>query len=213
MIKTLKVVSVLFALFSVAGGAFAGGDAALGKGKSELCQGCHGVDGMTVNPECPNLAGQKPGYIFKQVKDFQNGKRHNDTMTAMAGLAGTDQDLKDIAAYYASLKIMGGSRYMMGEPTDKKKIAAGKKIFLNGNPRTGLYGCVNCHGKKGQGKSETNQIFPVIGGQTKDYLAKQLREFRSADRTNDPANMMMDIAKKMTDAEIDEVTEYLGSID
>ena len=211
MIKTLKAVSVLLALFSVAGGAFAGGDAKAGAGKSELCQGCHGADGMTVNPECPNLAGQKPGYIFKQVVDFQQGKRHNDTMTAMAGLAGSVQDLKDISAYYGEQKVMEGSRYMMGAPTDKKKIAAGKKIYLNGNPRTGLYGCVNCHGKNGKGKSETNQIFPVIGGQTKDYLAKQLKDFRKADRTNDPANMMMDIAKKLSDQEIDELTEYLGS--
>ena len=211
MIKTLKAVSVLLALFSVAGGAYAGGDAKAGATKSELCQGCHGVDGMSVNPECPNLAGQKPGYIIKQVVDFQKGLRHNDTMSAMAALAGTAQDLKDIAAYYSSQKVMEGSRYMMGAPTDKKKIAAGKKIFLNGNPKTGLYGCVNCHGKEGRGKSKTNQIFPVIGGQTKDNLAKQLRDFRKAERTNDPANMMMDIAKKMTDAEIDAVTEYLGS--
>ncbi|MDH3327380.1 MAG: cytochrome c4 [Gammaproteobacteria bacterium] len=211
MIKTLKAVSVLLALFCVAGGAFAGGDAKLGAGKSELCQGCHGVDGMSVNPECPNLAGQKPGYIFKQVKDFQHGKRNNDTMSAMAGLAGSDQDLKDISAYYASQKTMQGSRYMMGAPTDKKKIKAGKKIYLNGDPRTGLYGCVNCHGKNGKGKSETNQIFPVIGGQTKDYLVKQLKDFRKADRTNDPANMMMDIAKKLTDEQIDQLGEYLGS--
>ena len=212
MIKTLKAVSVLLALFSVAGGAYAGGDAKAGAAKSELCQGCHGADGMTVNPECPNLAGQKPGYIFKQVIDFQKGLRNNDTMSAMAALAGSVQDLKDIAAYYASQKTMEGSRYMMGAPTDKKKIAAGKKIFLNGNPRTGLYGCVNCHGKNGKGKSETNQIFPVIGGQTKEYLMKQLKDFRKGDRTNDPANMMMDIAKKMSDKEIDEVTEYLGSL-
>jgi len=212
MIKTLKAVSVLLALFSVAGGAYAGGDAKAGAAKSELCQGCHGADGMTVNPECPNLAGQKPGYIFKQVIDFQKGLRNNDTMSAMAALAGSVQDLKDISAYYASQKTMEGSRYMMGAPTDKKKIAAGKKIFLNGNPRTGLYGCVNCHGKNGKGKSETNQIFPVIGGQTKEYLMKQLKDFRKGDRTNDPANMMMDIAKKMSDKEIDEVTEYLGSL-
>lgn len=212
MIKTLKAVSVLLALFSVAGGAYAGGDAKAGAAKSELCQGCHGADGMTVNPECPNLAGQKPGYIFKQVIDFQKGLRNNDTMSAMAALAGSVQDLKDISAYYASQKTMEGSRYMMGAPTDKKKIAAGKKIFLNGNPRTGLYGCVNCHGKNGKGKSETNQIFPVIGGQTKEYLMKQLKDFRKADRTNDPANMMMDIAKKLSDKEIDEVTEYLGSL-
>jgi len=212
MIKTLKAVSVFFALLSLSGGAIAGGDAKAGGPKSELCQGCHGADGMSVNPECPNLAGQKPGYIFKQVKDFQEGKRHNDTMSAMAALAGSNQDLKDISAFYGSLKSMTGKNYLLAPPpSDAKKIAAGKKIFLNGNPRTGLYGCVNCHGKNGKGKSATNQIFPVIGGQTKDYLVKQLKDFRKADRSNDPANMMMDIAKKLSDKEIDLVTDFLAS--
>ncbi len=212
MIKTLRAVLVFFALVSVASGAFAGGDAEAGAGKSELCQGCHGVDGMSVNPECPNLAGQKPGYIFKQVIDFQQGHRHNDTMSAMAALAGGPQDIKDIAAYYAKQPSMTGKNYMLAPPpSDEKKIAKGKKIFLNGNPRTGLYGCVNCHGKDGKGKSPTNQVFPVIGGQTKDYLVKQLTDFRAAERKNDPANMMMDIAKKLTDEEMDAITDYLAS--
>jgi len=212
MIRTVKAVSVFFVLMSIAGGALAGGDAKAGASKSELCQGCHGVDGMSVNPECPNLAGQKPGYIFKQTIDFQKALRHNDTMSAMAALAGSPQDIKDISAYYASLPSMDGTKYMMGAPTDKKSIAKGKKIFLNGNPRTGLYGCVNCHGQNGKGKSASNQVFPVIGGQHKDYLVKQLKDFRSADRTNDPANMMMDIAKKLSDDEINALTDYLGSI-
>jgi cytochrome c553 len=212
MIRTVKAVLVFFALISIAGGALAGGDPKAGASKSELCQGCHGVDGMSVNPECPNLAGQKPGYIFKQTIDFQKALRHNDTMSAMAALAGGPQDIKDIAAYYASQPSMDGTKYMMGAPTDKKSIAKGKKIFLNGNPRTGLYACVNCHGKDGKGKSATNQVFPVIGGQVKDYVTKQLKDFRAANRTNDPANMMMDIAKKLNDDEINALGDYLGSV-
>jgi len=212
MIKTLRAVSLFFALVSVAGGALAGGDAKAGADKAGLCMGCHGEDGMAVNPECPNLAGQKPGYILKQLQDFIDGKRHNDTMTPMAGLAGSAQDMKDIAAYYASQKSMNAKGFMMPPPDNKKSIAKGKKIFMNGNPRSGLYGCVNCHGKDGKGKSPTNQVFPIIGGQHREYIAKQLRDFRSANRKNDPANMMMDIAKKMTDAEIDAVADYLASL-
>ena len=212
MIKTLRAVSVFFALVSIAGGAFAGGDAKAGADKAGLCMGCHGENGMAVNPECPNLAGQKPGYILKQLDDFISGKRHNDTMSPMAQMAGSKQDMKDIAAFFASQKSMNAKDFMMPPPADKKSIAAGKKIFLNGNPRSGLYGCVNCHGKDGKGKSPTNQVFPVIGGQHREYIAKQLRDFRSANRKNDPANMMMDIAKKMSDAEIDAVADYLSSL-
>ena len=213
MIKTLRAVFVFFALVSVAGGAFAGGDAKAGADKSALCQGCHGAVGMSVNPECPNLAGQKPGYIIKQLQDFIDGKRQNDTMSPMAALAGSVQDRKDIAAYFSTQKSMDGKRYQLAPmPSDKKKIAAGKEIFLHGNPRTGLYGCVNCHGLHGKGKSPTNEIFPVIGGQHKDYLVKQLTDFHMTTRHNDPANMMMDIGKRLSKKEIDEVTDYLASL-
>ena len=201
------------ALVSVAGGAFAGGDAAAGKDKAGLCMGCHGEDGMSVNPECPNLAGQKAGYIIKQVIDFQKGHRQNDTMSPMAAMAGELQDIKDIAAFYSSQMSMGGSRYMMGKPDDKKSIAKGQKIFEEGNPRTGLYGCINCHGKNGKGKAPNNHVFPVIGGQHREYIAKQLRDFRATTRANDPANMMMDIAKKLSDEEIDALADYLASLD
>ncbi|MEJ2180126.1 MAG: hypothetical protein P8Y28_06710, partial [Gammaproteobacteria bacterium] len=56
------------------------GDPKAGKAKSELCHGCHGVDGMSIDPTTfPNLAGQYAGYIFKQVQDFQLGNRQDDT--------------------------------------------------------------------------------------------------------------------------------------
>ncbi|MDH5217606.1 MAG: cytochrome c4 [Gammaproteobacteria bacterium] len=211
MIKKVSIAALFVALVSLVGGAQAGGDAAAGKDKAGLCMGCHGEDGMSVNPECPSLAGQKAGYIIKQVTDFQKGHRQNDTMTAMAMMAGELQDIKDIAAFYASQKPMAASRFMMPPPDDKKSIAEGEKIFENGNPRTGLYGCINCHGKSGKGKSKNNHVFPIIGGQTRDYIAKQLKDFRSATRKNDPANMMMDIAKKLSDKEIDALADYLGS--
>ena len=212
MIKKVKYLVVFVTFFCVTGGAYAGGDAKAGATKSELCQGCHGADGMSVNPECPNLAGQKAGYIIKQVTDFQKGHRHNDTMTPMAALAGELQDIKDIAAFFQSQDPMAAKKFMMPPPDNKKSIAAGKKLFEEGNPRTGLYGCINCHGPSGKGKSANNHVFPIIGGQTKMYLVKQLQDFRAGTRKNDPANMMMDIARKLTDAEIEAVTDYLGSI-
>ena len=212
LIKKFKAAALLFALVSMAGGVQAGGDPAAGKDKAGLCMGCHGEDGMAVNPECPNLAGQKAGYIIKQVLDFQKGHRDNPTMTPMAAMAGELQDIKDIAAFYASQKSMAASRFMMPPPDDKKMIAKGEKLFNEGNPETGVYGCVNCHGPKGKGKAADNHVFPVVGGQHKEYVAKQLRDFRSTERKNDPANMMMDIAKKLTDEEIEALASYLGSL-
>jgi len=183
------------------------GDAKAGKTKSELCQGCHGEKGMSVDPTTfPNLAGQYAGYIFKQVQDFQLGNRNNDTMSAMAATVTSLKDLKDIAVYYASQPIMKG-KGSGGSLADK-----GKQIFLKGDPKSGVYGCINCHGKNGKGKSKSNSLFPVIGGQNKPYIVKQLKDLKAGTRNNDPAGMMRDIASKLSDAQINAVAEYVSGL-
>lgn len=182
------------------------GDPAAGKDKSAVCQGCHGEDGISVNPMCPNLAGQFPRYIEKQIHDFQAEKRVDPIMSGMAAMITEKQDAKDIAAYFYSRKRMTGTS------SDKSLAAKGATLFHEGNPDTGLYACANCHGETGKGKSEYNNVFPVIGGQTKDYIIKQLKDLRSGDRHNDPAGMMGNIAKKLSDTEIDAVAEYVSGL-
>jgi cytochrome c553 len=200
---------LLTALFAVAGAAWAQeeeGDPAAGKEKSAVCQGCHGEDGLSVNPMCPNLAGQFPRYIEKQIRDFQSEKRVDPIMSAMAATITEKQDAKDIAAYFSSRKRMTGTA------GDKSLTAKGSMLFHEGNPDTGLYACVNCHGENGKGKSANNNVFPVIGGQTKDYIMKQLRDLRSGDRHNDPAGMMGNIARKLSDEEINALAEYVSGL-
>jgi len=208
MIRKIFSYAAVLIIFSAAGGAFAAGDPDEGFDKSGLCHGCHGEKGQAIAPNFPNLASQKPGYIFKQVTDFQKEHRYNDTMSPMAAVVASKQDLEDIAAYFSGQAPMTA----MIPGSDGGKIAKGKDIYIKGNPKTGLYGCVNCHGNNGRGKSKTNQIFPVIGGQNKDYLTAQLNTFRSGERTNDPAGMMQDIAKRLSDDDIDAVAEYLSSL-
>ena len=69
-----------------------------GQAKSTTCVACHGVDGNSVNPEWPNLAGQHPSYIAKQLRAFREGQRENVLMSPMA-MALSDQDIEDLAAY------------------------------------------------------------------------------------------------------------------
>ena len=206
MSKIIKTASYVAGsmLLAIAGTALAVGDAAAGKEKSAMCQGCHGEDGMSAATSFPRLAGQYAGYIKKQIVDYQKELRKDDTMSGMAATVTEKQDLEDIAAYFASQKVM------QGEKTGEANL--GKNIYLNGNSVTGLYGCVHCHGEDGKGKSPNNSVFPVVGGQHKDYLVKQLNDFRSGTRSNDPAGMMGDIAKIMTNEEIDAVAEYLSGI-
>ena len=207
MSKLSKMAAYTSAILFVAAAnmAAAAGDPVAGKDKSALCQGCHGEDGMSAAPMFPRLAGQYAGYIRKQVADFQARSRRDDTMEGMADTVTEKQDLEDIAAYFASQKPMSGDNPLADS-------SPGKNLYVNGNPATNLYGCINCHGENGKGKSPNNSVFPVIGGQHKDYLVKQLNEFRSGVRSNDPAGMMGDIAKKMTDVEIDAVSEYLAGL-
>jgi cytochrome c553 len=205
MSKEIKSVfgSLLVALLALGTVHAAEGDPVAGKEKSALCQGCHGEDGISVNPMCPNLAGQFPKYIEKQIRDYQTEKRVDPIMTGMVQGIEDKQDAKDMAAYFASRKRMVAAR-----GTNKDLLAKGAIIYREGNMETGLYACANCHGENGKGKSENNNVFPVIGGQTKDYIVKQMKDMRSGDRHNDPAGMMSNIAKKMTDEEIEAVAEY-----
>lgn len=185
----------------------ADGDPKAGKEKSAVCQGCHGEEGISIAPNFPNLAGQFQKYTERQVLAFRDGKRTDPMMSDMAAGVAELQDIKDIAAYYA------GKKRMKGAPSSNKALAAkGNAIFYKGNADNGVYACSNCHGENGYGKDAQNNVFPMISGQTKDYLVKQLNDFRSGDRRNDPAGMMGDVAKKMTPAEIDAVAEFVAGM-
>jgi|GEM_PF-835264 len=79
------------------------GDAAAGKTKSATCLACHGADGVGTSPLFPNLNGQKPEYLARQLKAFRDGQRQDATMAPMA-MALSDQDIADLAAYYGAMK-------------------------------------------------------------------------------------------------------------
>ena len=79
-----------------------GGDAAAGKAKAVVCAACHGPVGVSVNPAWPSLAGQQPVYLAKQIRLFRDGVRVEPTMQPFVQNL-SDQDIDDIAAYYAEL--------------------------------------------------------------------------------------------------------------
>ena len=100
MIRTLLSAGTIFLLAMSA--AQAAGDPAAGKAKAVACAGCHGANGQGVSPN-PALAGKSEDQLLQALKDFKSGKRSNAVMKAMtAGLS--DQDMANLAAYYASLK-------------------------------------------------------------------------------------------------------------
>jgi cytochrome c553 len=176
------------------------GDPVAGREKSQLCQGCHGEEGISLEGLIPKLAGQYGKYIAKELRNYQSGTRSHQIMNAMAATI-SDEDLADIAAYFASRTKMKGA----GSNNE-----LGKKLFLQGDISRTMVACVNCHGINGKGLTPNTSMFPVIGGQQKDYLRGQLVNFRKGDRTNSPNGIMNRITQKLTDDELEALADYVS---
>lgn len=185
------------------------GDAEAGKAKAISCVACHGNDGNSALAMNPKIAGQHEGYLAKQLTEFrlasQTGGtegRNNAVMNGMA-TALSDQDIKDLAAWFASQTMTKGE-------TPEDVIEAGKALYSGGDLERGITACVACHGPRGNGMGLAN--FPDISGQHVDYTKSQLKQFRSGVRANDLNGMMRDIAKKLTDDDIDILSKYVAGL-
>jgi cytochrome c553 len=200
--KKLIMVGLVF-LYAVSGAASAG-NAEAGKAKSAACGGCHGMDGNSMIPLYPKLAGQNEAYIVKQVKDFKaNSTRQNAIMLGMVA-ALSDEDAADIGAYFQSQSVKEAATF------DESKIAAGREIYKGGNLQTGVPACQACHGPAGGGMAGIG--YPQLGGQYVDYTLLQLKAFKDGTRKNDAKNMMRSIVEKMSDEDMAAVANYIASL-
>lgn len=184
----------------LSGAAWAEGNAAAGQEKTEMCEGCHGASGNSETPIFPKLAGQHGGYLTKQLRDFREKKRVDPTMNAIAeGLS--DEDIADLAVYYASQR---------GKAEPPVEAAAGKRLYLMGNPATGVPACAACHGPSGAGNGPAS--YPVLAGQHAAYVAKTLNDFKNQERANDVNAVLRSIASKMSADEINAVADYIAGL-
>ncbi len=123
-------------------------------------------------------------------------------MSAMV-LPLTEQDMLDLAAHFSTQRIRVGAG-------NAELAAIGERLYIEGRGEDGLAPCIGCHGRRGEGFSESIPGgFPAIGGQNKDYVVKQLRAFRSEARSNDFGGIMRFVAAALTDEDIEALTEYL----
>lgn len=211
MRKIASFFVVMLGFVSLSLHAYGAGDAAAGKGKTAVCAACHGADGNSPAPSFPKLAGLGEKYLLKQLNDIKSGKRAVLEMTGMLD-AMSEQDLADVAAYYASQQItLSGAR--------EEKLELGESVYRGGNMKTGVPACTGCHSPSGQGNRPAG--YPALGGQYADYIAKQLRAFRTgahdpenpAARTNDgDTRVMRGVAANMNDLEIDAVANYIAGL-
>ncbi len=192
-------------------GVQAAGDAEAGKQKSEPCVACHGVDGASVNPAWPKLAGQGEKYLVDQLQLFKDKVRVNTLMNPQAENL-SEQDMQDIAAYYSSLAIHAGAADPDKDFQGEKLHEIGERIYRGGNTETGVPACMSCHAPDGVGNEPAK--FPALAGQHAVYTAAQLRSYRSGARyqPDDNLNMMQEISIYLSDTEIDAVAEYISGL-
>ena len=207
-----NLILILSLVLGFTGTALAG-DAAAGKGKTPVCSACHGADGNSLAAAFPKLAGQNERYLIKQMQDIKSGARPVPTMAGQLDNM-SDADIADVAAYYAGQLGSGGQ-------ADPGKLALGAKVYRAGVSARGVAACAACHGARGGGNAPAG--FPSLAGQHAEYIADQLRRFRTGaentleenpnGRTNDSdARMMRDVAFPMSDNEIDAVASFIAGL-
>lgn len=186
-----------------AAGKTTAGDASAGKSKATVCAACHGPHGNTPNnPQWPKIAGQNAEYIAKQLHDMKSGKRKNPPMAGIVANL-SDQDIADLAAYYASLPMSGGY-------AAKEEVALGQKIYRGGDRERHIPACMGCHSPMGAGNPPA--AFPRLAGQHAPYVVAQLQAFQSQQRDNDPNKMMRDTTMFMSEKEMKAVASYIAGL-
>jgi cytochrome c553 len=165
------------------------------------CAACHGEDGNSTEATFPKLAGQTKEYLTKQLNNFISGKRKNDIMSPMAS-ALKPNDIEALATYFSSQKLTPSSQQ------DQQLVEAGQKIFMEGIEASDVPVCAGCH----QANAEGTGIYPRLAGQHADYIFLQLKNFSTAERSNDVSRFMRVVAKHMTEQEMRAVAVYLSGL-
>ena len=197
-----KLLISLLVSIGLTGVAHAAGNAAEGQAKTAVCAACHSTDGNSVVGNFPKLAGQGEKYLLKQLNDIKSGARMVPEMTGMLTNL-NDQDLADISAYYASKKVQLGQ-------AAADQVELGQTIYRAGVAEKGVAACTACHGPNGKGIGSA--AYPSLSGQHAQYVASTLNKFSKGERNNDPAQMMRDIASKLSAAEMQAVSQYVQGL-
>jgi cytochrome c553 len=150
----------------------------------QSCAACHGENGIAPAEQWPNLAGQKQGYLARQIKAFRDGQRENPLMLPLVQNL-SDEQITQLADYYASL------------PAPEWRQDEANELGRNARAR-----CISCHGREGV---TVNPEWPNLTGQNAEYLQQQLLDYRSGKRKH---LLMQVIANELTKEEIEAVATY-----
>lgn len=193
--KTKAILGVAFftALSLPVASSAAPPDAVAGKVKAQTCFACHGENGIAISPEIPNLAAQPPLSITYQLIQYRGQQRKGGAMEALAASL-SDQDMRDIAAYFASLPPPPA------KSGNADQIAKGRQI-------SSAQYCNSCHGPQLEGQKHIARL----AGQQKEYLVTQLKNIRSGARV-DMDGTMGSAARGLSDEDIEALAAYAASL-
>jgi cytochrome c553 len=191
--------SLALATMLACAGAFAQPPAAPVAGASveanaQVCAGCHGPGGNSTDAQYPVLAGQNARYLYLQLRDFKEGRRHDPQMDPMAAPL-TRDDMLALADFFSKQK-QASARFK----ADPAKVAAGKK-------KSDEVLCPMCHLGEFVGQNE----IPRVAGQHYAYVKKQLSDFKARRRTNDAGNMTS-VASTLSDNDIENLAQYIANL-
>ena len=162
--------------------------------KAQPCAACHGPNGNSTDPQYPKLAGQTARYIYLELKDFKEGRRHDPQMEPMAKNL-SSEDMLALADFYSKQKPAP-----TGFKADGAKVAAGAK-------KADEVLCTMCHSGGFTGQNE----IPRVAGQHYAYIKKELTDFKTRARTNDAGNMTS-VASTLSDTDIENLAQYIANL-
>jgi len=198
----LYIAPVLMVMLMVSYAAHADTIDTKGQAAFEACGLCHEYDGNSRMQNFPRLAGQWPDYLKKQLLDYRSGKRKGQ-MTATAELL-SDKQIDIVVRYFSEQK----PEQHTPSTIDQSTFTFADNLYRNGDSKRGLVACQDCHGVRAIGYLNS----PGLAGQQREYLKNQLLEFKTGQRTNDPVKLMSNVAKKLSDVEIEALSDYLAAM-
>jgi len=202
-LSTACLASLLLLGTAVSAESLIDGSAEAGKSKSTTCAACHGAEGVSVNPEWPNLAGQNARYLYEQLQAWKSGARQNVLMSSQAmGLS--DQDMKDLAVYYEEQVLPPRA------VSNPDLVEKGERLYRGGDQEAGISACIACHGPRGLGNPAA--AYPKLRGQHATYTASTLKAYRSGERESSMNKVMNNIAARLDDEQIEALASYVQGL-
>jgi cytochrome c553 len=164
---------------------------------ASVCAKCHGADGLSTAKGVPNIAGQRPSYLYRELRAYQAGARPNADMTEKVKFLSDDAIVK-VAAYYASL-----------DPAQPPAGPAPEYVSPAVGWKAAATPCFKCHGDNGISRKAG---VPSLVGQLPKYLVETMQSYVSDDRKLEATNEEMKTAlAKLSDAELNQIALYYAT--